>query len=104
MFVDQSSPCRLYQLEGNKTIVEFPEGLKGKAEFHKGYEYYKEILGKEGTGIRIPNGFSKDYPELKDRKVNVIYLEDGSFGKAFYNVYFQSNFNGDEFDWEFQKK
>ena len=80
-----------------RVVVRFPEGLARSPQFSNEDRYLKAAM--ENIGIRIPTDQRQEYPEFEgDKKRQVIFLNDQSFGKAFYEVHFMT-MDPDMFTW-----
>ena len=100
--IDPSIPLHLLykpQSTDERIVVSFPHGLKDKAVF--GAEDFFLEAAMKTTGIPIPTDQRDLYPEFqKNTSRRAIFLDDASFGKAFYDVYFRHNMNPDLFKWK----
>jgi hypothetical protein len=85
--IDYNTPIKLVFEPEHREIVSFPQGLKGKALFFEGGKNFEEAMAE--LGIIIPVIERGNYPELKDATQGAIYLDDISFGIAFYEIYYK---------------
>lgn len=90
-------PIELVYEPDNRVIVKFPEGLEGKAEFAENAHMFEEAFRELGIPIPIEN--RAEYPELNKPEARLIFLEDNSFGKAFYEVYYLQDLDVTKFKW-----
>lgn len=94
---DETIPIELIYEPENRVIVKFPQGLKGKAHFSKDARMFEDAF-KE-LGIPIPIEDRSKYPELTKPEIRLIFLDDSSFGKAFYEIYYLQNLDTAKFKW-----
>jgi hypothetical protein len=83
--------------EDRRVIVQFPQGLKGTAVFQDESKYLERSMAE--LGISVPPSMLEDYPELRETNRQKIYLEDSSFGKAFYEIYYTMKMDRSHFVW-----
>lgn len=100
--IDPSIPMQLLykpQSTEERIVVSFPNGLNHKAIFSPEDAFLEAAM--KTTGIPIPTQERDRYPEFQKSKFRqAIFLNDLSFGKAFYDVYFLQNMNPDLFKWK----
>ena len=91
-------PVKLVNRSGNIDVVVFPNGLKGRAFFSPKFAHIESAM--KMIGITVPN--SKDGKGFIDpiQERRRIYLEDEDFGIAFYQLYYKSSMNPEDFQWE----
>lgn len=91
-----NQPIRLVNTKNNITVVDFPNGLRGRAKFSEDYEDFQ--MNFQRSGIYIYPSDPKKYHSLEGGKRRV-KLDSADFGIAFYNEYFKTKMNPDVFKW-----
>ena len=95
--IDQTTPIQLIYKPEERVIVQFPDGLQGRAVFAETSHYLEESM--RTLGVAIPPILMKEYPELAPRQ-RAIYLDKPGFGRAFYEIYYEGSMLKDKFVWE----
>lgn len=102
MHIDESIPIQLVYHAGasdERIVVSFAQGYRGSADFSEQDAFLKASM-KE-IGIVIPPAKRQDYPECESSSnQRAIFLENASFGKAFYEIYFVEKMSPDLFSWK----
>ena len=100
--INESIPIKLFykfETSEERVVVSFPRGYGGRPLFDEKDKYLEEAM--KVVGIPIPLQQRDQYPEFSQSpNRQAIYLEDASFGKAFYHIYFPQKMNPVSFTWK----
>ncbi|NGX61336.1 MAG: hypothetical protein K940chlam9_00821 [Chlamydiae bacterium] len=90
-----NEPTEMFHVQQKRVIVQFPQGLVGKAVFSKESSHLEATF--KTVGIQVPPGETENYKLTEGQRF--IRLEDKGFGKAFYELHFQRHMDKEKFNW-----